>query len=168
MHKRSQAQASIRVLLCVLFFSALSTFALHRYVFAIYVIRGSSMAPTLHDGDTAVVNMTVQRIGQLERGEIVLVEDGFKDYATKRIVGLPGERIDITGGKVHVNGRLLPEQYLAKETVTRSRRPTFVLRDQEYLVLGDNRADSYDSREYGPVPRGAIVGSYSRSFWACR
>src|SRR5690349_11374073 len=46
MHKRSQAQASIRVLLCVLLFSALSTFALHRYVFAVYVIRGSSMSPT--------------------------------------------------------------------------------------------------------------------------
>ena len=152
------------VLLC----SALSTFALHRYVFAVYVIRGSSMSPTLRDGDTALVNMMVHGSGQLERGEIVLVEDGFKDYATKRIVGLPGERIDITGGKVHVNGRLLPEIYLSKETFTRSRCATFHLGAHEYFVLGDNREDSYDSRNYGPVLREAIAGSYSRTFWACR
>jgi signal peptidase I len=52
--------------------------------------------------------------------------------------------------------------------MTRSRRPTFVLGPDEYFVLGDNRGDSYDSRNYGPVPRAAIMGSYSRTFWAFR
>jgi signal peptidase I len=126
------------------------------------------MSPTLNDGDTALVNLLIRRVGQLERGEIVLVRDGFKDYATKRIVGLPGERIDIAKGKVHVNGRLLPETYLPKHTVTVSSCPTFILGNNQYFVMGDHRSDSYDSRIYGPVPRAAIMGSYSRTFWACR
>jgi signal peptidase I len=157
-----------RALLCILLCAAVSTFFLHQYVFAVYVIRGSSMAPTLSDGDTALVNLLIERMQKPLRGEIVLVKDGFKDYATKRIVGLPGERIDITGGKVHVNGRVLPETYLSKETVTWSSWHTFILGPHDYFVLGDNRADSYDSRYYGPVRREAIMGSYTRTFWACR
>lgn len=161
-------KASITVLLCVLLWAAASSVLLHRYVFAIYVIRGSSMSPTLKDGDTALVNMLIQRGGSLERGEIVLVEDGFRDYATKRIVGLPGERIDIREGHVYVNTRLLSEIYLPKHMPTLSACPTFVLGAEQYFVLGDNRSDSYDSRIYGPVSRQAIMGSYSRTFWACR
>ena len=165
---RQARQASWKALVFILLCAAASTILLHRYVFAVYVIRGSSMAPTLNDGDTAFVNMLIQRMGQLERGEIVLVRDGFEDYATKRIIGLPGERIDILQGRVHINGRLLPETYLPRETITASRRTTFFLGPQDYFVLGDNRPDSYDSRTYGPVPRKAIMGSYSRTFWAYR
>ena len=66
----NEVSASLSMLLCVLLGSAASTFLLHRYVFALYVIRGSSMAPTLSDGDTALVNMMVQRVGHPERGEM--------------------------------------------------------------------------------------------------
>lgn len=140
----------------------------HRYVFAVYVIEGWSMAPTLKDGDTALVNMLARQVGVLERGEIVLVRDGGNDYATKRIVGLPGERIEIKDGKVFVNDSLLPEYYLPKSTITRSQRTSFLVGDQQYFVLGDNRADSFDSRFYGPVSKSAIMGSYTRTFWAFR
>ncbi len=127
------------------------------------------MAPTLNDGDTALVNMLAWRIGQLDRGEIVLVRDGeFREYATKRIVGLPGERIDIKDGHVYVNTRCLEENYLSRDTVTTSRCPTFMLGPAEYFVLGDNRTISYDSRTYGPVAKDEIMGSYTRAFWACR
>ncbi|MFO1502023.1 MAG: signal peptidase I [Verrucomicrobiota bacterium] len=166
--KQSPARSINANLLAILLIcSVLSTVFLHRYVFAVYIIEGSSMAPTLNDGDTALVNMLL-RHGPVERGEIVLVRDGLDAYATKRIVGLPGERIDIKENKVFINGRLLRESYLRKNTVTRSERPTFMLGQDQYFVLGDNRPDSYDSRIYGPVPRNAVVGSYSRTFWACR
>jgi signal peptidase I len=146
--------------------SALTTALLHRYVFAVYIIDGSSMAPTLNDGDTALVNMLVRGRGGFFRGEIVLVEDGLGGNATKRIVGLPGETVEITHSQVYINGRPLQENYLPKGTVTGSEVPTIVLGPDEYFVLGDNRSDSYDSRIYGPVPKRCIVGSYSRSLWA--
>jgi signal peptidase I len=167
--ERCRRKASPRVLLIVLLSGFLSTALLHRYVVALYVIEGSSMAPTLRDGDTALVNMLVRRVVRLDRGEIVLVNDGrYPEYATKRIVGLPGERICFTNGQTYVDDKLLREKYLGEGTVTQSERATFTLGAEEYFVMGDNRADSYDSRIYGPVPRAAIVGSYSRAFWACR
>lgn len=169
MHKRwpgRRTSAKFFVLAAVC--SALTTTLLHRYVFAVYVIDGSSMAPTLNDGDTALVNMLVRGRGDFFRGEIVLVEDGLGGNATKRIIGLPGETVEIKHNQVHINGRLLQEHYLPKGTVTDSELPKTVLGRDEYFVLGDNRSDSYDSRIYGPVPRRCIVGSYSRSFWAFR
>jgi signal peptidase I len=161
-------EGSLRVMLLLLTAALMSTVLMHRYFFAVYVIEGSSMVPTLHDGDTAVVNMLTWRLGRFDRGEIVLVRDGGQGYATKRIVGLPGETIDFRENRVYVNGRALEERYLNKDTPTVSEQPRFVLGAQEYLVLGDNRTDSYDSRIYGPVAKSAIMGSYSRSFWACR
>src|ERR1051326_8730765 len=88
-------EGSLRVLLLLLTAALLSTALLHRYIFTLYVIEGSSMLPTLHDGDTALVNMLTWRVGRMDRGEIVLVRDGGQGYATKRIVGLPGETIEI-------------------------------------------------------------------------
>ena len=159
---------SVKVLANILFWSVCSAVLLHRFVFALYIIQGSSMAPTLADGDTALVNMAVRGMARFDRGEIVLVRDGFRDYATKRIVGLPGERVDIRSNRVYINGSPLRETYLRKTTITLSACPTFKLKADEYFVLGDNRMDSYDSRFYGPVQKSAIVGSYSRTFWACR
>jgi signal peptidase I len=161
--------ASLKIVFVLLMCSLLSVVFLHRYVFAVYIIEGSSMWPTLKDGDTALVNMLVRRTGSIERGEIVLVRDGrYHEYATKRIVGLPGEQIEIRGNHVRVNGRQLDEPYLPKGTVTTASCPAFFLGSREYFVLGDNRADSFDSRSYGPIPKDAIMGSYSRTFWACR
>ena len=159
----------MKIVFFLLMCSLLSVIFLHRYVFAVYIIEGSSMWPTLKDGDTALVNMLVRRIGSIERGEIVLVRDGqYREYATKRIIGLPGERIEIRDNRVRVNGHPLDEPYLPKGTVTASSCPSFVLGSRDYFVLGDNRADSFDSRSYGPLPKGDIMGSYSRTFWACR
>jgi signal peptidase I len=169
---RTQPQspgASLKILFVLLTCSLVSVIFLHRYVFAVYIIEGSSMWPTLKDGDTALVNMLVRRMGSIERGEIVLVRDGqYREYATKRIVGLPGERIEIRDNQVCVNGHPLDEPYLPKGTVTTSSCSSFLLGSREYFVLGDNRADSFDSRSYGPIPKEAVMGSYSRTFWACR
>ena len=97
------------------------------------------------------------------------MRDGhFQEYATKRIVGLPGELIEFRDHQVRINGKPLVEPYLGKATLTESEFPSFRLGPDEYFVLGDNRPDSYDSRFYGPVNRAAIMGSYTRAFWACR
>lgn len=169
MHRHWQARpASARLFVLLVVCSLLTTVLLHRYVFAVYIIEGSSMAPTLLDGDTAIVNMLARSCGSLDRGEIVLVRDGFDEYATKRIVGLPGEAVEIKDNKVFINGAPLREVYLPKETATASSQAAFALGADDYFVLGDNRSDSYDSRIYGPVSKAAIMGSYTRTFWAFR
>jgi signal peptidase I len=161
-------QTSFKLLATILLWSMLSTLLLHRYVLAVYVIEGYSMAPTFNHGDMALVNMLARRAGSIKRGEIVLVRDGYREYATKRVVGLPGEVLEIRDHHVYVNGLALEEKYLPRSTVTTSPRRTFVLGPDDYFVMGDNRADSFDSRYYGPVRAEAIVGSYTKTFWACR
>jgi signal peptidase I len=167
--KTARGDVALKTTGLILAAALFSMVVLHRYVFAIYVIQGSSMSPTLSNGDTALVNMSIWlRLEQLDRGEIVLVRDGLGGFATKRIVGLPRERIRFQHGQVFVNERRLREAYLDKDASTESERTVFELGPNDYFVLGDNRADSYDSRIYGPVRKEAIVGSYTRTFWACR
>ena len=158
----------VRRLLAILGCSLVITFLLQHYVFAVYIIEGTSMSPALHDGDTALVNMLPRTFGRPERGEIVLVRDGSVGFATKRIVGLPGETVEFHNASVYLNGRPLTEPYLPKDALTVSRQSSYVLGPDQYFVLGDHRSDSFDSRSYGPVSRGAIMGSYTRTFWACR
>lgn len=99
--------------------------------------------------------------GPLERGDIVLLNDGDGDYAIKRIVGLPGEKVQIWRGCVFINRRLLVEPYLPPHTYTfpvelERRGATFILGPDDYFVMGDNRLCSADSRSYGPVARKQI------------
>jgi signal peptidase I len=143
----------------VLLWSALTASLLHQYVLACYVIHGTSMTPNINHGDTVFVNLLAPRFGSFQRGEIVLVNDGFKETATKRIVGLPFETIEIRGGRVRIGGMILHEPYLPRYIATISDRRNFTMGQDEYFVLGDNRYESYDSRHYGPVKKRAIKGS---------
>ncbi len=99
--------------------------------------------------------------GPLKRGDVVLLNDGDGDYAVKRIVGLPGETVQVWRGCVFINRRLLVEPYLAPHTYTfpveqQRRGATFILGEDDYFVMGDNRFCSADSRSYGPVARKKI------------
>lgn len=118
---------------------------------SVAVVDGASMAPTYESG-ARVFTGPVSSV--LQRGDIVLVDDGKKEYALKRIVGLPGETIDLWRGYVFINRKMLSEPYLPKYTYTfpneRTEARRFQLGDQ-YFVLGDNRTVSVDSRIYGPV-----------------
>ena len=126
---------------------------------SVSVVDGQSMAPTYQPGARVY---TTSISTPLARGDIVLVDDGKKEYALKRIIGLPGETIELWRGFVFVNWRLLEEPYLPKHTWTfpDEHKETYIFRleNEEYLVLGDNRTFSIDSRAYGPVPRRNILG----------
>jgi signal peptidase I len=128
------------------------------FIGSVAVVEGKSMMPAYPPGThiyAAPISTTLQR------GDVVLLDDGGDEYAFKRIVGMPGETIQLWRGCVFINKKLLVEPYLPPHTYTfpvqRERRAaTFVLDEGEYLVLGDNRAYSADSRSYGPVQRKQI------------
>ena len=121
---------------------------------SISVVDGMSMVPTYQPGARV---FCVPISSPLQRGEVVLVDDGKPDYALKRIVGMPGERVQLWRGFVFVNRKMLREPYLAKHTYTSPDQGTevssFKLGEDEYFVLGDNRDASVDSRTYGPIDR---------------
>lgn len=130
---------------------------------SVSVVDGESMSPTYAPGARV---MTVPVTGELERGAVVMLDDG-KGMALKRVVGLPGEVVQFWRGYVFINGRMLREPYLPKYTFTfpDERRETFraELGEGEYFVMGDNRVYSVDSRAYGPVCASQIRSRVARS-----
>jgi signal peptidase I len=128
------------------------------FIGSVYVVDGKSMEPAYPEG-THLYGIPIST--PVDRGDVVILDDGHADYAVKRVVGLPGETIQLWRGSVFIDRQLLVEPYLPKYTYTcpmeRVRRgASFVLGEGEYFVLGDNRTCSADSRIYGPVQRKQI------------
>lgn len=145
-------------------------------VFAVQpvVVEGTSMLPQLHDGERLLVNKLVYyklksvRWGHLDRGDIVVFwfpNDPDKSYV-KRIIGLPGENVEVRNGKVYINGTELKEDYL--DTEHNQSLPSFPAKrvdDHHYFVMGDNRDNSSDSRYWGLVPEKYIYGKAFFRYW---
>jgi len=139
-------------------------------VFVVQPVRveGQSMMPRLHDQDRIFVNKFIyplrEWIGEkdpIKRGDIVVLlfpDDPSKSYI-KRVVGLPGEEINVENGKLYVNGVQIDEPYLDTEYLSADTMPGSVhVRDHHYFVMGDNRRNSSDSRYWGQVPEKYIYG----------
>ncbi len=146
-------------------------------VAAPFYVGSSSMDPTLHGcegctNDRLLINKFVYRFTEPERGDIVLFENqqGQEDPLIKRVVGLPGEELELRGGRVYVDGAPLEEPYLRHDPCkpglpkTCSFGPVTVPEDH-YFMMGDNRAGSLDSRFFGPVPEDEIIGEALVRFW---
>jgi signal peptidase I len=103
------------------------------------------MASTYEEGSRV---FTTPIVGSVDRGDVVVIDDGSKNYAIKRIVGLPRETVCLWRGHVFVERKILLEPYLPKRvyTLRRQSRAVFELGPEQYFVLGDNRSDSWDSR----------------------
>lgn len=119
------------------------------------IIRGSSMEPNLHDGETYILKCLSH---SYQRGQIVVLKDK-EGYAIKRIIGMPGETISFHNQKVLINGQPLIEHYLDAKTATIGPPKPIIVPADAYYVLGDNRNHSCDSREFGPVARNHIRGT---------
>jgi signal peptidase I len=124
---------------------------------SVSVVDGTSMVPTFPPGSRVY---TAPIASPLARGDVVLIDDGNKDYALKRIVAMPGEIVQMWRGYVFINRKMLKEPYLAKHTYTFpdavAEVSTFKLAEEQYFVMGDNRDYSMDSRRYGPIGRDQI------------
>jgi signal peptidase I len=138
------------------------------------VVEGTSMLPELHDGERLLVNKLVYyRIqsvswGHIERGDIVVFwfpNDPDKSYV-KRVIGLPGEIIELRNGKVYVDGKELVEDYLDNEyNQSLPSEAAKKVADHHYFVMGDNRDNSSDSRYWGLVPEKYIYGKAFFRYW---
>ncbi|HEU4594170.1 MAG TPA: signal peptidase I [Pyrinomonadaceae bacterium] len=132
-------------------------------------VEGTSMLPRLEDGERIFVNKLIYYgLPELERGDIIVFwypEDPTKSYI-KRLIGLPGERVEVRDGRILINGRELGEPYLDPErNVTTQTLPPVHVKSHYYFVMGDNRDNSSDSRSWGLVPEKYIYGKALFRYW---
>lgn len=131
-------------------------FLLSRSVFARANVVGKSMLPTYSTGD----NVLVCKILNPDRGDVVVVKESDGKDIIKRIIGMPGDVLQIVDGDVYINGKEYKEDYLYNNNWYKSgiAKNAIVLGKDEYFVLGDNREVSKDSRDIGPVKKNMIIG----------
>ncbi len=128
------------------------------------VVSGSSMNDTLYDGDNLIVDKITYRFREPERFDVIVFpfHGNKKDHYIKRIIGLPGESIRIDReGNIFIDGELLEEEFGKERMLSPGRaEEEIMLAEDEYFVLGDNRNDSSDSRDFmvGNIKRDEIIG----------
>ena len=122
------------------------------------LVVGHSMHPALLDRQRVRVSRRAYRRSEPARWDIVLFEHPERErfWETKRIAGLPGECVRLIGGRLQIDGAEIHEPFIYGSQPRMDR--TWELRDDEYIVMGDNRRRSTDSRTFGPVPRRNILG----------
>jgi signal peptidase I len=130
-------------------------------------VEGTSMTPLISDQERIFINKFVYRFEPIERGDVVVFWyplDRSKSFI-KRIVGLPEDTVEIRDGEVYVNGKLLPEPYIPRQSADFSNLTRTRIPKDEYFVMGDHRTSSNDSRIFGPVPRKFIYGKAVFAYW---
>jgi signal peptidase I len=128
-------------------------------------VEGFSMEPTLHTNQYLLVNKVSYMVGEPQRGDIVVLrfpQDPRRDFI-KRVIGLPGEEVEVRGGSVYINGRVLDEPYLTDRPVYTY--PKKNVPENGYFVLGDNRNNSHDSHVWDWLPREYLIGKAWVSYW---
>jgi signal peptidase I len=137
------------------------------FVLEAFRIPSESMVPTLEVGDRVFVNKFIYRFTEPERGDIVVFEsvNGGEEDLIKRVVGVPGDEVEVRSGTLLVNGEPQNEPYLNRENPDDSFFGPSRLSEGEVFVMGDNRANSADSRVFGPLPVENIEGEAFMRFW---
>jgi len=130
-------------------------------------VEGTSMAPSLSDQERIFINKFVYHVGVIERGDVVVFWyplDPSKSFI-KRVVGLPGDMIEIRQGRVFINGKHLDEPYVPAEYMDLSDYAPMRVQPGQYFVMGDHRISSNDSRMFGPVAASYIYGKAVFAYW---
>ncbi len=143
-------------------------YALVNLVSARFVVDGRSMEPNFETGQFLIVNRVNYMLGTPSRGDIVVFHyprNVEQDYI-KRVIGLPGETVELRNQQVYINGQLLEEPYINEPCEpSRCRDESWQLGADEYFVMGDNRNHSQDSRVFGPVNERFLVGEALLRYW---
>ncbi len=152
-------------------FAAVGT-AIYLFIAQPHKVSGSSMFPTLHTGDYIITNKIDYRFNEPEKGQIIVFKNPREESQDfiKRIMAVPGDTIKVQDGHIYLNGKVLDEPYLDPSVVT---LPGSFLREGEeilvpvgrYIVIGDNRMASSDSREWGFITKEEIIGKAFLRYW---
>jgi len=143
------------------------------FLFRPFEVNGESMFPNFHDKEYVLTNLIVLRFQNPKLGDVVVFKappEPDKDYI-KRVIGTPGDTVEVKGGQVYRNGKLLDESKYLKPTVKAysgtflKEGDTITVPEDEYFVMGDNRLYSSDSREWGFVKRNEIIGESLFVYW---
>lgn len=145
---------------------------IYLFLFQPHKVDGNSMYPNLHNLEYILTDKVSFRRGDPQRGDVIVFHAPPPNDADfiKRVIGLPGETIMVKSGQVFINGQLLPEVYLPMDLRTVEKSflrdgVPYAIPPGYYMVFGDNRSFSSDSREWGPISRSAIVGKAYIRYW---
>lgn len=130
-------------------------------------VEGTSMTPSLDDQERIFVNKFVYRLEPIERGDVVVFHyprDPSKSFI-KRVIGIAGDRVRIDAGQVRVNGKAVEEDYVSPAYADERSMREIIVPSHCYFVLGDHRAMSNDSRDFGAVDNGYIYGKAVFGYW---
>jgi len=144
----------------------ISIYFIYGFIAQPFLVQGASMEPNFSSGDYLLVDEATYHFRAPDRGEVIVFRNpnNTSEFYIKRVVGLPGEEVVISDGEVTVDGKVLSEPYLPAGLRVDGRY-VFQLADDEYFVMGDNRPQSYDSRNWGPLEGKLIVGVVRLRFW---
>ena len=139
------------------------------YVVSFIQVQGPSMQPTFYAGDLVFVSKVHYKFTDIKRGEVIILENNGVKNMIKRVIGLPGEKIEYKDNVLYINGQAYQEDYLPEGTVTYDFKTSDVgdeiIPENCYIVLGDNRTNSQDSRELGCIKKENIIGKVMVRFW---
>jgi signal peptidase I len=168
--RKGPSRRAIIEWVAILAAAVLAAFVLRAFVVQPYFIPSASMEPTLMVNDKVLVNKLAYDFHPIHRGDVIVFKRPPHEYTAnitdliKRVIGLPGETISANGGVVDINGRPLKETWLPKGVTTANFGPIHIPAG-EYFVMGDNRGDSEDSRDIGPISKSLIVGRAFLIVW---
>lgn len=149
--------------------AVIAVFLVRTFVVQPFLVSGSSMEPSFYNSDYLLVDELTYRFREPSRGEVIVFKypGDHRSYYIKRIIGLPGERVQINNGKIAIykDGKELDlkEPYISQ--LKSSGRFETVLKENQYFVMGDNRNFSFDSRSWGPLSRSEIIGLARLRLW---
>lgn len=165
--RRKRRPPGLPDLLLVLLASLAFVFGVVRpFVVEAFFIPSESMAPALEPGDRVLANKFVYRFSEPERGDLVVFESPRGGgINVKRVVGLPGDRVEIYDGALLVNDATPAEPYVERGLIDSSFFGPETVPEGHVFVLGDNRSNSVDSRSFGAVPENLLLGEAFARFW---
>lgn len=139
------------------------------YVATVQQIVGPSMDPTYKDQDIVILNKLHYRLFEIKRFDVVSLKYDGSKYLIKRVIGLPGDKVEYKNNNLFINNKMIEEEFLEENVITEDFSLTSLgyekIPEDMYLVLGDNRENSLDSREIGLIKAEDILGKISLRIW---